>query len=108
MTVETQRAIADADAAGSKLTQAQKDLQAALDEHFGTGGLGRGEQPRIADRKTVLSRLVEEGEGQPIGHHTFYRPDEGVMLERAALSLSPLATSLSCIQLEAGEASPVG
>jgi spore germination cell wall hydrolase CwlJ-like protein len=49
-----------------------------------------------------------EGEGQPIGHHTFYRPDEGVMLERAALSTSPLATSLSCTRLEAGEASPVG
>ena len=37
MSVETQRAIANADAAGSKLTQAQKDLQAALDEHFGKG-----------------------------------------------------------------------
>src|SRR5262249_57222919 len=59
MTVETKRAIADADAAGSKLTQAQGDLQAALDEHFGRGGLGRSKQPRIADRKTVLSRLVD-------------------------------------------------
>ena len=36
-----------------------------------------------------------QGEGQPIGNHTFYRPDEGVMLERAALSTGPLATSLS-------------
>ena len=58
MSVETQRAMADADAAGSKVTQAQKDLEAALDEHFGKGVSGRGEQPRIADRKTVLSRLV--------------------------------------------------
>jgi len=58
MSVETQRAMADADAAGSKLTQAQKDVQAALDEHFGTGVPCRSEQPRIADRKTVLSRLV--------------------------------------------------
>jgi spore germination cell wall hydrolase CwlJ-like protein len=49
-----------------------------------------------------------QGEGQPIGSHTFYRPDEGVMLERAVLSKGPLATSLSCIRLEAGEASPVG
>jgi spore germination cell wall hydrolase CwlJ-like protein len=49
-----------------------------------------------------------QGEGQAIGHHTFYRPDEGVMLERAALSTGPLATSLSCTRLEAGEASPVG
>lgn len=30
MSVETQRAMGDADAAGSKLTQAQKDLQAVL------------------------------------------------------------------------------
>jgi hypothetical protein len=51
MSVETQRAMADADAAGSKVTQAQKDLQAALDEHFGKGVPGRGEQPRTADRK---------------------------------------------------------
>jgi spore germination cell wall hydrolase CwlJ-like protein len=49
-----------------------------------------------------------QGEGQAIGRHTFYRPDEGVMLERAALPKGPLATSLSCIRLEAGEASPVG
>jgi spore germination cell wall hydrolase CwlJ-like protein len=49
-----------------------------------------------------------QGEGQSIGHHTFYRPDEGVMLERAALSTSPLGTSLSCTRLEAGGASPVG
>jgi len=49
-----------------------------------------------------------QGEGQSIGHHTFYRPDEGVILERAALSTGPLATSLSCTRLEAGEASPVG
>lgn len=49
-----------------------------------------------------------QGEGQPIGNHTFYRPDEGVMLERAALSTGPLATSLSCTRLEAGAAPPVG
>jgi len=49
-----------------------------------------------------------QGEGQPIGSHTFYRPDEAVMLERAVLSKDFLATSLSCIRLEAGEASPVG
>jgi spore germination cell wall hydrolase CwlJ-like protein len=49
-----------------------------------------------------------QGEGQAIGRHTFYRPDEGVMLERAALPNGPFATSLSCIRLEAGEASPVG
>ena len=49
-----------------------------------------------------------QGEGQSIGHHTFYRPDEGVILERAALSTGPLATSLSCTRLEAGAASPVG
>jgi spore germination cell wall hydrolase CwlJ-like protein len=49
-----------------------------------------------------------EGEGQAIGSHTFYRPDEGVMLERAALSKGTLATTLSCTRLEAGEASPVG
>lgn len=58
MSVETQRAIANADAAGSKLTQAQKDLQAALDEHFGKAIPGRSKQPRITDRKTVLSRLL--------------------------------------------------
>ncbi len=49
-----------------------------------------------------------QGEGQPIGNHTFYRPDEGVMLERAALSTGPLVTSLSCTRLEAGAAPPVG
>src|SRR5262249_4486058 len=49
-----------------------------------------------------------QGEGQPIGHHTFYRPDESVMLERAALSTGPLTTSLSCTRLEAGEALHVG
>jgi spore germination cell wall hydrolase CwlJ-like protein len=49
-----------------------------------------------------------QGEGQPIGNHTFYRPDEGVMLERAALSTGPLAISLSCTRLEAGAAPPVG
>jgi hypothetical protein len=58
MSVETQRAIANADAAGSKLTQGQKDLQAALDEHFGKAIPGRSKQPRITDRKTVLSRLL--------------------------------------------------
>src|SRR5262249_4314501 len=57
MSGETQRAMANADAAGSKLIQAQNDFQTALDERFGQGE-GRGEQPRIADRKTVLSRLV--------------------------------------------------
>ena len=49
-----------------------------------------------------------QAEGQPIGNHTFYRPDEGVMLERAALSTGPLATSLPCTRLEAGAAPPVG
>lgn len=49
-----------------------------------------------------------QGEGQAIGNHMFYRPDEGVALERAALSPGPLATPLSCTRLEAGEASPVG
>ena len=49
-----------------------------------------------------------QGEGQAIGRHTFYRPNEAVMLERAVLSKDFLATSLSCIRLEAGEASPVG
>jgi spore germination cell wall hydrolase CwlJ-like protein len=49
-----------------------------------------------------------QGEGQPIGNHTFYRPDEGVMLERTALSTGPLAPSLSCRRLEAGAASPAG
>jgi hypothetical protein len=48
-----------------------------------------------------------QGDGQVIGSHTFYRPDEGVMLERAVLSTDPLATSLSCTRLEAGEASPM-
>jgi len=49
-----------------------------------------------------------QGEGQAIGHHTFYRPDEDVMLEHAAISKGPLATSLSCTRLEAGEAPPIG
>jgi spore germination cell wall hydrolase CwlJ-like protein len=49
-----------------------------------------------------------QGEGQAIGRHTFYRPNEGVMLERAAFPKGPLATSLSCTRLEAGDASPVG
>ena len=49
-----------------------------------------------------------QGEGQPIGNHTFYRPDEGIMLERAALSTGPSETSLSCTRLEAGAAPPVG
>ena len=48
-----------------------------------------------------------EGEGQPIGRHIFYRPDEG-LLERATASNDPWATSLSCSRLEAGEAPPVG
>jgi spore germination cell wall hydrolase CwlJ-like protein len=49
-----------------------------------------------------------QGEGQPIGNHVFYRPDEDAVLERAVLSGDPLATSLSCTRLEAGEAPPVG
>ena len=36
----------------------EKDLQAALDEHFGKAIPGRSKQPRITDRKTVLSRLL--------------------------------------------------
>jgi spore germination cell wall hydrolase CwlJ-like protein len=44
------------------------------------------------------------GEGQPIGRHTFYSPNEGAdALERAILTGS-LADSLSCSRLEAGEA----
>ena len=49
-----------------------------------------------------------QGEGQPIGRHTFYAPDEGVTLERAALSTGESGTSLSCTRLEAGETSHVG
>ena len=45
------------------------------------------------------------GEGQPIGKHTFYSPNEGAdALERAILSSGSLADSLSCSRLEAGEA----
>jgi spore germination cell wall hydrolase CwlJ-like protein len=45
------------------------------------------------------------GEGQPIGRHTFYSPNEGAdALERAILSSASLADSLSCSRLEAGEA----
>ena len=45
------------------------------------------------------------GEGQPIGRHTFYSPNEGAdALERAILSSGSLADSLSCSPLEAGEA----
>jgi Cell Wall Hydrolase len=45
------------------------------------------------------------GEGQPIGRHTFYSPNEGAdALERAILSSGSLADSLSCSRLEAGEA----
>jgi spore germination cell wall hydrolase CwlJ-like protein len=45
------------------------------------------------------------GEGQPIGRHTFYSPNEGAdALERAILSSGSLADSRSCSRLEAGEA----
>ena len=49
-----------------------------------------------------------QGEGLPIGRHTFYRPDESVTLQRAALSSNTVRTTLSCTRLEAGEAPPVG
>jgi spore germination cell wall hydrolase CwlJ-like protein len=49
-----------------------------------------------------------QGEGLPIGRHTFYRPDESVTLQRAALSSNTVGTTLSCTRLEAGEAPPVG
>jgi spore germination cell wall hydrolase CwlJ-like protein len=49
------------------------------------------------------------GEGQPIGRHTFYPPDEGgVALERTILSTGALGDSLSCSRLEAGEVPYVG
>ena len=44
------------------------------------------------------------GEGQPIGRHTFYSPNEGgAVLERTAISTGGLEDSLSCSRLEAGE-----
>jgi N-acetylmuramoyl-L-alanine amidase len=49
------------------------------------------------------------GEGQPIGRHTFYSPNEGGdALERTILSTGALKDSLSCSPLEAGESPYVG
>jgi spore germination cell wall hydrolase CwlJ-like protein len=74
-----------------------------------TGGATHFLNPTIVrERRGGSLPSWAQGEGQPIGNHTFYRPDEGVMLERAALSTGPLATSLSCTRLEAGAAPPVG
>ena len=55
----TRRAMAEAEAAGSKLVLAQKDFSAALDERFGVGKLGGAARFPVADRKAVLSRFVE-------------------------------------------------
>ena len=72
-----------------------------------TGGATHFLNPTIVrERRGGSLPSWAQGEGQPIGNHTFYRPDEGVMLD--ALSTSPLATSLSCTRLEAGAAPPVG
>jgi hypothetical protein len=60
MSADTQRAMADADAASLKLSQAQRDFLTALNEHFGEGLRDRP-QPMpivIIDRKTTLSRCV--------------------------------------------------
>lgn len=59
MSANTRRAMADAEATGSKVEEAQKDFLAALNERFGVGPLGGGGQFRIPDRKTVLSQLVD-------------------------------------------------
>jgi hypothetical protein len=59
MSANTRRAMAEAEAAGSKLALAQKDFSAALDERFGVGQLGGAARFPIADRKAVLSRFVE-------------------------------------------------
>jgi len=49
------------------------------------------------------------GEGQPIGGHTFYSPNEGgAALERTILATGTLGDSLSCSRLEAGETPYVG
>jgi len=49
------------------------------------------------------------GEGQPIGRHTFFSPNEGgVALEPTVLSKGSFGDSLSCSRLEAGEAPYVG
>ena len=49
------------------------------------------------------------GEGQPIGRHTFYSPNEGgVALEPTALPTGSFGDFLSCSRLEAGEAPYVG
>jgi hypothetical protein len=58
LTGDTQRAMAEVDATSSKLVEAKKNFQAALDERFGNSPPGGGQQPGIVDRKTVLSRLV--------------------------------------------------
>jgi N-acetylmuramoyl-L-alanine amidase len=49
------------------------------------------------------------GEGQPIGSHAFYSPNEsGAVLERIKISIVSLDESLSCSRLEAGEAPYAG
>jgi hypothetical protein len=60
MSTDTRRAMADADAAASKLRQAQMDFLTALDERFGEGLRSRPQLMPIVivDRKTTLSRLV--------------------------------------------------
>jgi len=48
------------------------------------------------------------GQGQPIGRHTFYSPDEGdAAPERAAVSLSVLANSTFMTPLGNGDAQPL-
>ena len=58
MSASTRRAMAEAEAMGSKLTLAQKDFSTALDESFGIGLLGGAARFPIADRKAVLARFV--------------------------------------------------
>lgn len=58
----------------------------------------------VRERRGGSLPLWAQGEGQEIGHHTFYRSDEDALTKREA---TPPA-SLSCTRLEAGAALPVG
>jgi conjugal transfer mating pair stabilization protein TraG len=50
-----------------------------------------------------------QGEGQPIGRHTFYAPNGAVpTLELAAVDMDQLKQTLTCSSKEAGEAPNVG
>jgi conjugal transfer mating pair stabilization protein TraG len=58
----------------------------------------------VRERRGGSLPLWAQGEGQEIGHHTFYRSDRDALTKREA---TPSA-SLPCTRLEAGAALPLG